>query len=53
MLVKHLPSDEEVSLEEVENEVGAWVALAMIHGPCMEGDGFSTYKDDTLLTDTC
>ena len=44
MLIKYLPSDEEVSLEEVENVGRAWVVIGMMHGPCIAGDGLSTIK---------
>ena len=42
--IKHLPSDGKVSLEEVGNVGKAWVALAMVCGPCTDSVGFSTIK---------
>ena len=44
MLVKYLPNNEDVSLWELENVGKAWLALAIIPGPCTNGDGFSTVK---------
>ena len=44
LLIKYLCRDESVSLQELEDEGKAWVALTMIHGPCMHGDGFYTTK---------
>ena len=43
-MYKHLPPNEEVSLEEFENVGRQWVALVMIYGPCMDGGGFFTRK---------
>ena len=44
ILIKYLPSDEDVSLQELKNVGMAWVALAMMHGLCTDDDGFSTIK---------
>ena len=44
LLTKYLPSNEEVSLLEAENVGGAWVAHAMMCGPCMDSDNFSAIK---------
>ena len=44
LLIKYLPSNEDMSLQEVENVGSAWEALAMMHGSSMDGDGFSAIK---------
>ena len=38
LLIKYLPRDEDVSLQEFEKVGKAWVALMMMHGPCMDGE---------------
>ena len=44
LLIRYLPSDEDVSLEEVENVGMVWVALGMMNGPCTAGDVLSAIK---------
>ena len=44
LLIRFLPSEEDMSPGEVENVGRAWVALWMMHGPCMAGDGLSIIK---------
>ena len=40
LLIKHLPSNEDMSLQKLGNVGRAWLALAMMCGPCMDGAGF-------------
>ena len=44
LLIKYLSRDEDLSLLELEKVGRAWVAPVLMHGPCMDGDGFVTTK---------
>ena len=39
ILIKYLLSNDDMSLQELGNVGRAWLALAMMCGPCMDGDG--------------
>ena len=44
MLIKYLPMDEEMLLQELENVGRTWAALIMMYGPCTDGVYFSATK---------